>query len=98
MTQLEMTGSSMMLGLLMMHIAPSPAPQSQGQITQIAPGVDFPDDSFFDIFFEIKTNMGVLHNQQPLHMQAVIDAIPPINDTVIYNPFGPIALYNSSTS
>ena len=38
--------------------------------------------------------MGTLHNQQPIHMQSVINAIPPIN-SVYTSPFAPIQLFNS---
>ena len=34
-------------------------------------------DSFFDVFIEMDTSMGPLHNTQPVHLQAVINCIPP---------------------
>src|SRR5205823_3661693 len=78
------------------HIRESPSRPSLGQIRQQSPGVDFPADSFFDIFVEIQTSAGVLHNEDPIHMQAVINCIPPIG--VIYiPPTSPdIPLYNAA--
>ena len=39
---------------------------------------DYPADSYFDVYFEIDTYMGKLHNNQPLHMSSVISCIPPV--------------------
>ena len=78
MLQMDLTGNvSSAFGPV--HFRESPSRPSLGQIRQQTPGVDFPADSFFDIFFEIDTPIGTFHNEQPLHMQAVIDAIPPIS-------------------
>ena len=52
--------------------------ESSGIIRQQTPGVDFPADSFFDIFVEIDTPLGVVHNKQPVRLGAVINAIPPL--------------------
>ena len=54
----------------------SPTRASTGRTTQQSPGVDFPADSFFDVFFEIDTAIGPLHNDQPLHMSSVITSLP----------------------
>lgn len=52
-------------------------PSSLGGITE-QPGDSALADSFFDIFFEIQgTPFGPLRNQQPLHLEAVIDRIFP---------------------
>ena len=56
----------------------SPTRESSGIIRQQTPGVDFPADSFFDIFVEIDTPLGVVHNKQPVRLGAVINAIPPL--------------------
>jgi len=46
-------------------------------------------DSFFDVFFEILgTPVGRLHNNVPLHIEAVIDRVPPPVGTA-YDPLPP---------
>ena len=40
-------------------------------------GQDFPADSFFDIFVEIRVGESTLINEVPIHMSAVITEIPP---------------------
>jgi hypothetical protein len=50
-------------------------------------------DSFFDVFFEIEVGDQVLHNEQPLHVAAVIDHKPPIARYIHFlPPSGPIEL------
>ena len=96
MVQLDLTGNSGPLGPITMRRAPSPP--SQGQTTQQTPGVDFPANSLFDLFFELQTTGDTLHNTQPLQMQGMIDELPPINDPYfMYEPpVTGIPLYNSS--
>jgi hypothetical protein len=64
------------------HIGPitiveSPPKESNGTIQQRLAGVDFPASSFFDVFVEIHTMFGILHNDDPAHMYAEISSIPP---------------------
>ena len=63
-----------------MRLRESPTRASLGRIVQQTPGVDFPADSFFDVFFEVSLDGGAnwLPMDQPLRMQAAIQAIPPI--------------------
>ena len=70
----------------------SPTRASLGRIVQRTPGVDFPADSFFDVFFDISLDGGLtwLPVEQPVRMEAVIEAIPPILAT--YRPPQPIAI------
>src|SRR5207247_10033542 len=75
MINMDLTGSSSVFGPV--HIRESPSRPSLGQIRQQSPGVDFPADSFFDVFAEIDTSMGTLHTNDPIHMQSVIYCIPP---------------------
>ncbi|MEI2692019.1 MAG: LamG domain-containing protein [Anaerolineae bacterium] len=77
MVALNLTGASS-LGTL--KVRESPSRPSHGRIVQQAPGVDYPADSFFDVFFDISWDDGVswLPLQQPVPMVAVIQAIPPI--------------------
>ncbi len=58
--------------------------------------IDFPADSFFDVFVEVdlpQINM-VLHNTQPIRMECIIFQIPP--EFCLYQPpvDDPIELYN----
>ena len=63
----------------MTTLTQSPTKPSLGQVVQQSPGVDFPADSFFDVFVELEvTGLGRLHNGEPLRMQTAITAIPPI--------------------
>jgi len=55
----------------------SPYRSSVGQVQQQTAGVDFPADSFFDVFVEIETPMGVFVNNDPIRLQAEINALPP---------------------
>jgi hypothetical protein len=63
-----------------LKVRESPSRPSHGRIVQRSPGVDFAADSFFDVFFDISWDDGTswLPVQQPVHIQAVISAIPPI--------------------
>ena len=51
--------------------------RSTGLIVQETPGVDFPARSFFDVFVELSICGMVLHNDTPINMSAIINAIPP---------------------
>jgi len=70
----------------------SPTRPSLGRIVQQTPGADFPADSFFDVFTELSVDGGQswLPVEQPIRMQAVINAIPPI--LAYYQPPQPIAV------
>ena len=62
--------------------------------------IDFPADSFFDVFVEVdlsQMNM-VLHNTQPIRMECIIFQIPP--EFCLYQPpvDDPIELYNEQDS
>lgn len=89
--QMTLTGTSPLFGPI--QLRESPILVSPGQVSQQTPGADFPADSFFDVFVEIDTLSGTLHNQQPLHMQSVIHALPPINEP--YSSTASVQLYNS---
>ncbi|MBE2233124.1 MAG: LamG domain-containing protein, partial [Anaerolinea sp.] len=58
----------------------SPTRPSTGRMVQQAPGVDFPADSFFDVFFEITWDGGQtwMPLPQPVPIETAITAIPPI--------------------
>ncbi len=70
----------------------SPTRHSLGRIVQQTAGVDFPANSFFDVFFDVSLDNGAtwLPVDQSLHMEAVIGAIPPI--LAYYHPPQPIAV------
>ena len=63
MVAMNLTGNSGVFGPVTIHESPSLV--SPGQISQQTPGVDFPADSFFDVFVEVQTSMGVLHTAGP---------------------------------
>jgi len=67
-----------------------------GQIKSLAPEENFPADSFFDIFTELDTNSGTLHTQDPTHMTATINSVPPAAGTTYLGPGTTVPLYNSS--
>jgi len=73
-----------------LQLRESPTRQSLGRIMQQTAGQDYPADSFFDVFVELNTALGPLHNEQPVRMRAVIDAIPPI--LKVYTPPQPVAI------
>src|SRR5206468_578029 len=69
---------------------------SLGRITEQTAGTDFPADRFFDIFVDVTTSLGVLHNHHPLHKPAVMNALPPLLTDYRAADFSPVGLYNSS--
>ena len=96
--EMELSGTSL-LGPIFVY--ESPTLDSTGLIeeqTNSTPGtLEFPADSFFDIFFEIDLpDLGMtLHNNDPFHIECKIDEIPPV--LCIYQPpvTDPIVLYNA---
>ncbi len=57
--------------------------------------LEFPADSFFDVFFEIDTPIGTLHNSDPLTIRCKIDEIPPYG--CFYEPdVGQVQLYDET--
>ena len=95
--QLALSGSHPVLGQI--FVSQSLTRPSEGKITEqenSSSGMDFPADSFFDIFFEVElTTLGViLHNQDPLHLECKIEEIPP--ELCAYEPPvpDPIPLYD----
>ncbi|MCO6450513.1 MAG: hypothetical protein J5I90_06955 [Caldilineales bacterium] len=76
---MSLTGQAPLpLGPVMLRESPTRA--STGKTTQRTPGTDFPADSFFDVFVELDSNLGTLHHDLPVPMEAVINDIPPIMD------------------
>jgi len=76
---LELTGTSDLLGGPVIIRQSSISP-SLGKIDMISPYYDFPSQSFFDVFFDLQTPQGLLPNQGPARMQALIWDIPPTGD------------------
>ncbi|OGZ41592.1 MAG: hypothetical protein A3C80_00100 [Candidatus Ryanbacteria bacterium RIFCSPHIGHO2_02_FULL_45_43] len=104
MLQLELTGTSPMLGPVNVRL--NPTMPSRGMIkeqTNNTPGVlDLPPlapsglaDSFFDVFFDIEVAGQTLHNQQPKHMRTVITHKPPAEGETYEDPT-PIELYDEN--
>jgi hypothetical protein len=98
--QLDLTGVSPLLGPVV--VRQSPQRRSLGAIEEqenrIQGPLDFPAESFFDVFFEIELpDAGlVLHNTDPFRLECKIDEIPPI--LCFYQPPvpDPIELYNEA--
>jgi hypothetical protein len=66
----------------------SPDQQSLGEVRQAGPGEDSGASSFFDIYVEVEVPQAtasasvmqagmVLHNEEPLHMEATLSDLPP---------------------
>jgi len=95
---MTLTGNSPNIGPI--TIIQSPSKASTGKIKQQSPGQDFPADSYFDVYIEIKTKLlyplGTLHNDVPKHMSAVIYSIPPSGST--YENLTTIYLFDESDS
>jgi hypothetical protein len=67
---------------------------SLGFVTQIVPGIDFPAESFFDVFVEVETPLGPLFNSVPVGMLAEIQAIPPFDEP--FSSLNPVELFEST--
>ena len=94
--QLDLAGTSTELGDIQVTLAPQPA--STGKITEQENDtgeLDFPADSFFDIYFEVELEGTTLHNEEPLHLECKIEQIPP--ELCAYEPPipEPIQLFNT---
>ena len=71
--------------------------QSSGIIRQQTAGQDFPAESFFDVFAEVTTDVGVFHNEEPIRLQTVIDEIPPFQAMYIPDAtFVGVDLFNAA--
>jgi hypothetical protein len=86
---MNLVGSSSYIGPI--TIIESPSKASTGAIQQQTAGIDFPANSFFDVFVEIQTMVGTFHNDDPVLMQTTINSIPPWGSTYI-SPPSPIPL------
>lgn len=104
MLQLELTGTSPMLGPVNVRL--NPTMPSHGMIKEQANNtlgvLDVQPlapsglaDSFFDVFFDIEVAGQTLHNQQPKHMKTVITHKPPAEGETYEDPT-PIELYDES--
>lgn len=81
------------------HINRNPDALSLGSSRSIDPGIDFPAESFFDVFVEVELPGllpgDTLINYEPLHLDTLINQFPPYHETYIY-PMGapPVLLFN----
>ncbi len=79
-------------------IRTNPEPISTGNSRSIEPGIDFPAESFFDVFYEFEFPElpgDTLFNYEPMHLTGVIDQFPPYHEHYSYTMGGPpINLYN----
>jgi hypothetical protein len=95
---MSLVGTSAYIGPI--TIIESPSKQSNGSIREQTAGVDFPADSFFDVYIEIQTMLppplSVLHNDIPKRMSAVINSIPPYGS--VYEGPQPIPLLDQNNN
>ena len=85
-------------GGVVVTVRESTTRDSLGLITEqqnAEPGVlEFEADSFFDVFFEVDTPIGTLHNQEALHLECKIQSLPPYG--CVYEPdVGNLILFNA---
>jgi len=92
---MNLAGTSVNIGPIVVIESPSKA--SNGTVQQLSRGVDFPANSSFSVFVEIQTTLSfpfrVLHNDDPVFMNAIIYAIPPLGSIYKSSP-EPIPLKN----
>ncbi len=86
-------------GAIAVTVRESPTQASTGRIVEQADGIvgtlEFKADSFFDVFFEIDTPLGTLHNQDALRINCKIQGIPPFG--CLYEPdVGVIPLFDDT--
>lgn len=93
----SMSLSGVLLGLPV-SVRLNPGLPSTGRVQAQAPGTDFPADSFFDIFVEIQTPVGTFHNgpNDPIRMEAVINALPPLGVEYIPPPLTDVPVLNEA--
>lgn len=81
------------------RVRKNPGLPSPGSTRSITPGIDFPAESFFDVYYEVELPGllpgDTLINYEPVHLTALINQFPPYHETYEY-PMGspPILLYN----
>lgn len=79
----------------------NPGLPSVGQSRSLDPGIDFPAESFFDVFMEVELPgffpADTLINYEPLHLTGIIGQFPPYYAVYSY-PMGnpPIHLFNGA--
>jgi hypothetical protein len=96
--QLDLTGTSSLLGPVEVRLSPDTPSLGafEDQENDIPGAIDFPADSFFDVFFEIALpeRALTLHNEDPFRIECKIEGIPPLG--CFYQPPvpDPIELFN----
>jgi len=96
MTAMELTGTCVP-GNVSVTVRESSSEASTGLIVEqdneVPDVLEFKAESYFDIFFEVETPLGTLHNQEPIRMECKIQDIPPSG--CFYEPdVGDVPLYN----
>lgn len=70
---------------------------SAGAVTELRANSDFPAQAYFDVFVDIATPLGTVHNIEPVRMEALIGNIPPQGfDETFRSTNGPVAVYDDS--
>lgn len=72
----------------------SPSKSSTGKVKQISPGIDFPAESFFDVFIEIELPGQTLHNEVPIRIRSEINSLPFYGALFEQELPGPVPLLN----
>ena len=94
---MELTGTS---GLGQMTVVESPSRDSTGKIIEQQNSgsnkMNFPADSYFDVFFEVTVGGLTLHNNDPFRMECKIEEVPPVLCFYLPPITGPIVLYNDN--
>ncbi len=83
--QMSLTGNAGPLGNVQLSVSPLPTPPSGGQVQSQPPPGSYLADGFFDVFFNVQTNLpppnNQLHSQTPTHVTATVDNLPPTPGT-----------------
>ena len=92
---LDLAGSTQ--GADDIHITLNPLPPSLGHALSLSPGEPCPAESFFDVFMSVSLEAFpgmLLHNVDPVHLSATIEAIPPYFERYETSPSEVVLLYN----
>lgn len=97
MISLDLRGESELLGPV--HLVggseqvDEPERRIAGKVVEYEPGNYFPAENWFDVFVEVRTNLGTFVNRRPERMSANIDRLPPSFTDTPYSSATEINLY-----
>jgi len=98
---MELTGTGDVIGEITVSLSDEFGPSDGSVISNYYDGIDFPAESFFDVFIDIELPSGeVLFNPDPIHLDShsCIKEFPWYNSALCYDmgmddPYTPIPLY-----